>query len=82
MYIILSPELQWQPASISTTLKQAEEGCVDGYLTLTDSIVRIIKCCPTSLARSTSLECDKAAIKKVWFTGIIAWCSSQIHYSI
>ena len=38
--------------SIKTAICKAEDGHVESYLALTDSIVGVIKCCPTSLTRN------------------------------
>ena len=51
------------PVSIKTALKQAEGGRVDSYLALTDSIIGIIKCYPTNLARLWSSSGDDVVIK-------------------
>ena len=51
-----------EAVSIKTTLEEAEKGHIGSYLALTDSIIGVIKCCPTSLATTPS---DKAALKNV-----------------
>jgi hypothetical protein len=36
-----------EPISIMTAIREAEEGRIGPYLALTDSIIELIKCCPT-----------------------------------
>ena len=48
--------------SIKMAFKEAGEGHVGSFLALTDSIIGVIKCCPTSIARDQS---EKEALDKV-----------------
>lgn len=48
--------------SIKTILDEAEKGHVGSYLAMTDSILGVIKCCPTILAVNPP---DKVALKNV-----------------
>lgn len=45
--------------SIKTALEEAEKGHLGSYLAITDSILGVIKCCPTLLAA------DKASLMNV-----------------
>ena len=51
-----------QAVSIKTALDEAAEGRVGSYLALTDSIIGVIKCCPTSIA-STRDEGESQTMK-------------------
>ena len=48
--------------SVKTACKEAEEGHIKSYLALTDSILGVIKCCPTSITKSPT---EKEALLKV-----------------
>ena len=48
--------------SVKTAGKEAEEGRIKSYLALTDSILGVIKCCPTSITKS---PIEKEALVKV-----------------
>ena len=43
-------------------IREAEEGRVGSYLALTDSIIEVIKCCPTRLAVDPSSGKDDSNI--------------------
>ena len=43
-----------KPVSIKTAIEEAEDGHVGSYLALNDSIIELIKCCPTRLAVNSS----------------------------
>ena len=51
--------------SIKTALEEAEKGHLGSYLAITDSILGVIKCCPTLLAT------DKASLMNVQLHDIV-----------
>ena len=61
--------------SIKTALKEAGEGHVGSFLALTDFIIGVIKCCPTSIARDQS---EKAALDMVYYILYIHCCRQDV----
>ena len=51
-----------EPVSIKKALEDANKGQVQTYLALTDVLIGIIKCCPTSIAKTME---EKEALERV-----------------